>query len=64
MNAPTLNQKVLELLAIAGDLATEATSPDLAASLTILGDLEKVLRKKRVAWMATLVRQAGQRPLA
>lgn len=59
----TLDAKLRELLKASDDLATVAPSPDLALALTTLGTLEKVLRKKRVAWMATLVSQAGQKPL-
>lgn len=59
----TLFEKTNALFQEAVKLEVVAPSKDIASALTVLGDLEKVLRKKRVAWMATLVAQAGQSSL-
>lgn len=59
-----LHKSLSEIMTQIAALGETAPAADLSASLTILGDLEKVLRKKRVAWMASLIRAAGQGELS
>lgn len=61
--ADSLVSKVTDLLGTIGRIPHSSTSQDVAASIAMLGDVEKAVRKLRVVWTAYLVEAARQRPL-
>lgn len=60
----SLVASVSGLLGMISRIPTTSTPQDMAASIAMLGDVEKAVRKLRVTWTASLVEAARQRPLA
>lgn len=61
--ADSLVSSVSNLLGTISKIPHSSTPQDVAASIAMLGDVEKAVRKLRVVWTAYLVEAARQRPL-
>ena len=59
----SLVASVSGLLGSISRIPHSSTPQDVAASIAMLGDVEKAVRKLRVVWTAFLVEAARQRPL-
>lgn len=51
------------LLGTISRIPHSSSTQDVAASIAMLGDVEKAVRKLRIVWTAYLVESARQRPL-